>query len=433
MQGHQWENARQDALHALRNQAAAVRFWLALALGAVALLFLCLPLVICCILSHAFEWGSKKAYDDMALETAERQLIKEHIKDDTHLQDRWLQLKVHCCTEGKKMTIVEVDAHLLHAPALPSEDKPPLLLIHGTSASAVSFISAIKELRHNFDVYAIDMPGFGRTSTSTCHPFPVDSMTTEATISFYTEYLEACCCALGLERVSVLGHSYGAFLSIHFAAAHPERISHLLLASAAGVFPTLGTLGVYWACFFKSCIANVNQSTGRLGRWFFFTMFRLMGLPAEAYYRYDLLASPSSWGCRLLAQFITLRYDSAFWNSPALEALANLDCPVRTLYGELDCIMPSHQGDALTKVLGIKSSRVPGAGHLVLQHPHGKRLAEEMEALCKADEHEKKKSAKKVVALDPAMYASSFSRSLTSKVIHSVYNELLVMRPASAF
>lgn len=41
--------------------------------------------------------------------------------------------------------------------------------------------------------------------------------------------VEALCAHLDLDRVAVLGHSYGGFVALQLALDHPERVSHLLL------------------------------------------------------------------------------------------------------------------------------------------------------------------------------------------------------------
>jgi cardiolipin-specific phospholipase len=40
---------------------------------------------------------------------------------------------------------------------------------------------------------------------------------------------------MGLERMTLIGHSLGAYLSVAYALRHPERVSKLILLSPAGV------------------------------------------------------------------------------------------------------------------------------------------------------------------------------------------------------
>ena len=43
--------------------------------------------------------------------------------------------------------------------------------------------------------------------------------------------------ALGLERAWVIGHSWGAFLGMHLAILHPERLLGLIAVSPLGALP----------------------------------------------------------------------------------------------------------------------------------------------------------------------------------------------------
>jgi pimeloyl-ACP methyl ester carboxylesterase len=49
----------------------------------------------------------------------------------------------------------------------------------------------------------------------------------------YVEDLETLREQLGLERVTLLGHSHGAFVALAYAAAHPGRVERLVLVAAA--------------------------------------------------------------------------------------------------------------------------------------------------------------------------------------------------------
>jgi pimeloyl-ACP methyl ester carboxylesterase len=60
----------------------------------------------------------------------------------------------------------EMETWLTHylEPSSRSEEKPDLLLLHGYGAtSAFTWRKTIPALTETFNVYAIDMPGFGRT------------------------------------------------------------------------------------------------------------------------------------------------------------------------------------------------------------------------------------------------------------------------------
>jgi pimeloyl-ACP methyl ester carboxylesterase len=80
-------------------------------------------------------------------------------------------------------------------------------------------------LRPQFDVIAPDLPGFGaseRLPQTNC-------------IALQVRCLRALLDDLGLERVTLVGHSMGGWISLAFAAAHPERVERLTVVDAAGL------------------------------------------------------------------------------------------------------------------------------------------------------------------------------------------------------
>lgn len=59
-------------------------------------------------------------------------------------------------------------------------------------------------------------------------------------IEYYCQFISAFLEECQLERPILLGHSYGGFLCLRFASAHPERVAKLILCDTAGLVPTLG-------------------------------------------------------------------------------------------------------------------------------------------------------------------------------------------------
>jgi len=68
-----------------------------------------------------------------------------------------------------------------------------------------------------------DLPGHGR-STEPPPDFALETM---------AESLEEVRSAIGAERVTLLGSSYGGFVSLAYALAHPDRVARLILVDTA--------------------------------------------------------------------------------------------------------------------------------------------------------------------------------------------------------
>lgn len=104
----------------------------------------------------------------------------------------------------------------------------PLVLLHGIGSGAASWVQQFEALGEGENprrVLAWDAPGYGAST-------PVASASPVA--GDYAGVLAGWLDALGIERCVLAGHSLGAIIAGAFAAAHPARVSGLLLISPAG-------------------------------------------------------------------------------------------------------------------------------------------------------------------------------------------------------
>jgi len=107
---------------------------------------------------------------------------------------------------------------------------PPLVLIHGFGGGLALFAANLEHLAQTHTVYAIDLPGFGRSS----RPDFTGTTTAEAE-QYFTNAFDMWMNAVGLESAVVMGHSLGAYLSACWALSHPHRFRRLVLVDPFGV------------------------------------------------------------------------------------------------------------------------------------------------------------------------------------------------------
>ena len=103
-------------------------------------------------------------------------------------------------------------------------DGPVLVLVHGLGGIAENWHRNIAPLSAGRRVYAVDLPGFGKTDKT---PLVGD-------IRELVDFLGAFLDALGLEKASFAGNSLGGGLILQFAAKHPGRTEKLVLVDNAG-------------------------------------------------------------------------------------------------------------------------------------------------------------------------------------------------------
>ncbi|MFQ3663047.1 MAG: alpha/beta hydrolase [Chloroflexaceae bacterium] len=98
---------------------------------------------------------------------------------------------------------------------------PPLVLIHGWGGSSRHWLGAFVTLSDEYDVIAVDLPGFG-ASPPPGLPARLRTLTT-ATL----ELIEA----LDLTDIALGGHSLGAAVALLAATARPDLVNRLILTS----------------------------------------------------------------------------------------------------------------------------------------------------------------------------------------------------------
>ena len=126
----------------------------------------------------------------------------------------------------------------------PAPSPPPAtVILHGYGAGLGFFFQNFPTLakwagRRGADVYALDWLGMGRSARV---PFVVKAKredvkgrVTEAE-SFFVNSLEEWREKMGLEKMTLVGHSLGAYFSIAYALQYPTRVTKLILLSPAGV------------------------------------------------------------------------------------------------------------------------------------------------------------------------------------------------------
>ncbi|MBI5957250.1 MAG: alpha/beta hydrolase [Chloroflexi bacterium] len=102
----------------------------------------------------------------------------------------------------------------------------PVLTLHGWGASLRHFWPVAERLAPNgYQFHLLDLPGFGQTQLPSVPWSVADYM------RFVLAYLDHC----DLQRVSILGHSFGGRVALMLAAEHPDRVQKMVLADSAGI------------------------------------------------------------------------------------------------------------------------------------------------------------------------------------------------------
>jgi len=99
-----------------------------------------------------------------------------------------------------------------------------VLLLHGFGASSYAWRLVVPELARHHRVIAPDLNGFGWTQ----RPESLEAYALEGQARLVVGLLDE----LGVERVQVVGHSYGGGLALWLAATRPQRVRSLVLVDS---------------------------------------------------------------------------------------------------------------------------------------------------------------------------------------------------------
>ena len=129
----------------------------------------------------------------------------------------WSELRLH----GHTVSYAEAGA----APASDGRPRPVVLLVHGIASRAEQWEPVMAELGECAHVVAPDLLGHGRSAK------PRGDYSLGAHANGLRDLLDE----LGLDAVTVVGHSLGGGIAMQFAYQFPDRVQRLALVDAGGL------------------------------------------------------------------------------------------------------------------------------------------------------------------------------------------------------
>ena len=132
---------------------------------------------------------------------------------------------------------------------------PPVLLLHGSGPGVTAYANwrlTIPALATRVRVVAPDLVGFGFTERPDAVVYDMDTW-----VGQVVGLLDA----LGIERASVVGNSFGGALALRLAARYPDRVDRLVLMGSVGVpFPITDGLDRVWG--YEPSIESMKELIG---------------------------------------------------------------------------------------------------------------------------------------------------------------------------
>ena len=126
------------------------------------------------------------------------------------------------------MTVTREHAAMLNGHEfayLDSGEGPALLFIHGLTGSQRNWAHLIDALDHEHRVLAPDLFGHGASAT----------VMGDYSLGAHAATLRDLLDLLGIDRVTLVGHSFGGGIAMQFCYLFPERVERLVLVASGGL------------------------------------------------------------------------------------------------------------------------------------------------------------------------------------------------------
>ncbi len=104
---------------------------------------------------------------------------------------------------------------------------PVLLLLHGLGCDSTTWKTVMPELAKRYTVIAPDLLGHGAS----------DKPNADYSLGGYANGMRDLLTVLGIDKVTVVGHSLGGGIAMQFAYQYPERSERVVLVSTGGLGP----------------------------------------------------------------------------------------------------------------------------------------------------------------------------------------------------
>lgn len=102
----------------------------------------------------------------------------------------------------------------------PNKDLPVIVCIHGFLSSSFSFRRLIPLLRHHYNIITVDLPPFGRSAKPKNFTYSYENIANE---------LVRLLKSIGINYVSLIGHSMGGQIALRVALQHPNIVKNIVL------------------------------------------------------------------------------------------------------------------------------------------------------------------------------------------------------------
>ncbi|MDQ1710884.1 MAG: hypothetical protein QOE45_334 [Frankiaceae bacterium] len=248
-------------------------------------------------------------------------------------------------------------------------DGPAVVLLHGQPGSHRDWRRVTTRLSRTHRVFAVDRSGYGDAAREEPGGFAANA---DDLVRLLDEH--------GIDRATVVGHSWGGGAALSFAQRHPERVAALVLVAAAGTSDALSVGDAFLGLPVVGPLVALGMFRYVAPR-FARTWLRLSGSRLSPAHSAESAAEVRAWrGRPMWRTFLAEQRAMLREAAGVAEHLGDVTAPTTVVIGDRDRVVRPRVGESLAAAIpGAHVRHVPGGGHLLpLEHPDA--LAEAIRA-----------------------------------------------------
>jgi pimeloyl-ACP methyl ester carboxylesterase len=218
---------------------------------------------------------------------------------------------------------------------------PPLILLHGSVANSLTWMSDVETFSKSHHVFAVDI--IGEAGFSAPNRPSYDS-------GAYAEWLTELIQNLELVKCSLVGLSLGGWMALEYATAHPDMVEKLILLCPGGIYPERGSF------LFKALFYSLLGNWGR---------DKITALVNGGKLPNDPGVERAMSFTMLVSQHFRPRYGKLHIFRDA--DLAGLTMPIQIIFGEHDYLLRARESLERLKHLArnVDAILLPDTGHVI--------------------------------------------------------------------
>lgn len=268
------------------------------------------------------------------------------------------------CVPSYGFTAKQVQVDSLQINYVEAGKGETLLMIHGLGGNASHWKRNIETLSKKFRCIAVDLPGYGNSST-------VERGEADTQLDFYADVIASLLKKLKIPTASVMGHSMGGQVSMILALKYPALVNKLVLVAPAGL-ETFTAAEAKVLTGYATTAFYMAQDSAAIAKSYLANFFRMPD--AAAILVNERIALKLCAGFEAYCRQIPMGVKGMLAH-PVTDELKKISQPVLVLYGEQDALIPNkflHPSLTVTAVAAMAKSIpgssikiIPEAGHLL--------------------------------------------------------------------